>query len=92
MTHYEELSAATARDRERLLAIPFIRDGGAGRLRLRDYVAFLTQAYHHVKHTLPLLMACGARLPSSTTSTTGATGMPRMATVMAMADTASTPA
>ncbi len=63
MTHYEELSAATARDRERLLAIPFIRDGGAGRLRLRDYVAFLTQAYHHVKHTLPLLMACGARLP-----------------------------
>jgi acyl-CoA synthetase (AMP-forming)/AMP-acid ligase II/pyrroloquinoline quinone (PQQ) biosynthesis protein C len=63
MTHYEELSAATARDRERLLAIPFIRDGGTGRLRLRDYVAFLTQAYHHVKHPLPLLMACGARLP-----------------------------
>jgi long-subunit acyl-CoA synthetase (AMP-forming)/thiaminase len=63
MTFYEELSAATARDRERLLAIPFIRDGAAGRLRLRDYAAFLTQAYHHVKHTLPLLMACGARLP-----------------------------
>jgi acyl-CoA synthetase (AMP-forming)/AMP-acid ligase II/pyrroloquinoline quinone (PQQ) biosynthesis protein C len=63
MTYYEELSAATARDRARLLAIPFIRDGGAGRLRLRDYVAFLTQAYHHVKHTLPLLMAFGARLP-----------------------------
>jgi long-subunit acyl-CoA synthetase (AMP-forming)/pyrroloquinoline quinone (PQQ) biosynthesis protein C len=63
MTFYEELSAATAREREHLLAIPFIRDGAAGRLRLRDYVAFLTQAYHHVKHTLPLLMACGARLP-----------------------------
>jgi acyl-CoA synthetase (AMP-forming)/AMP-acid ligase II/thiaminase len=63
MTFYEELTAATARDREALLAIPFIRDGAAGRLRLRDYVAFLTQAYHHVKHTLPLLMACGARLP-----------------------------
>jgi acyl-CoA synthetase (AMP-forming)/AMP-acid ligase II/thiaminase len=63
MTFYEELSAATARERERLLALPFIRDGAAGRLRLRDYVAFLTQAYHHVKHTLPLLMACGARLP-----------------------------
>ena len=63
MKFYEELSAATAHDRERLLAIPFIRDGGAGRLRLRDYAAFLTQAYHHVKHTLPLLMACGARLP-----------------------------
>lgn len=63
MTFYAELTAATARDREALLAIPFIRDGAAGRLRLRDYVAFLTQAYHHVKHTLPLLMACGAKLP-----------------------------
>jgi hypothetical protein len=27
------------------------------------YRAFLTEAYHHVKHTVPLLMACGARLP-----------------------------
>jgi len=27
------------------------------------YVAFLTQAFHHVKHTVPLLMACGGRLP-----------------------------
>jgi pyrroloquinoline quinone (PQQ) biosynthesis protein C len=35
----------------------------AGRLGREDYVAFLTEAYHHVKHTLPLLMACGARLP-----------------------------
>jgi acyl-CoA synthetase (AMP-forming)/AMP-acid ligase II/pyrroloquinoline quinone (PQQ) biosynthesis protein C len=63
MTFYEELTAATAGDRAGLLAIPFIRDGAAGRLRLRDYVAFLAQAYHHVKHTLPLLMACGAKLP-----------------------------
>jgi pyrroloquinoline quinone (PQQ) biosynthesis protein C len=60
---YEELLAATQRERDALLAIPFIRDGAAGRLRRIDYVAFLTQAYHHVKHTLPLLMACGARLP-----------------------------
>jgi pyrroloquinoline quinone (PQQ) biosynthesis protein C len=60
---YEELLAATQRERDALLAIPFIRDGAAGRLRRIDYIAFLTQAYHHVKHTLPLLMACGARLP-----------------------------
>jgi long-subunit acyl-CoA synthetase (AMP-forming) len=63
MTFYEELLAATARERAALLAVAFIRDGAAGRLRLRDYAAFLTQAYHHVKHTLPLLMACAARLP-----------------------------
>jgi pyrroloquinoline quinone (PQQ) biosynthesis protein C len=25
---------------------------------------FLVEAYHHVKHTVPLLMACGSRLPA----------------------------
>jgi pyrroloquinoline quinone (PQQ) biosynthesis protein C len=30
---------------------------------LDTYVAFLTEAYHHVRHTVPLLMACGSRLP-----------------------------
>ncbi len=63
MNFHDELLAATAAERAALLAIPFIRDGAAGRLRQEDYVAFLTEAYHHVKHTLPLLMACGARLP-----------------------------
>ncbi|MCL0318012.1 iron-containing redox enzyme family protein, partial [Escherichia coli] len=29
-----------------------------------DYLAFLQQAYHHVRHTVPLLMACGSRLPA----------------------------
>jgi pyrroloquinoline quinone (PQQ) biosynthesis protein C len=60
---YDELIAATARERNELMALPFIRDGAAGRLSREDYLAFLEQAYHHVKHTLPLLMACGARLP-----------------------------
>jgi pyrroloquinoline quinone (PQQ) biosynthesis protein C len=34
-----------------------------GEITLDDYVAFLTQAFHHVKHTVPLLMAVGSRLP-----------------------------
>lgn len=63
MNFHDELLAATAAERAALLAIPFIRDGAAGRLQHADYVSFLTEAYHHVKHTLPLLMACGARLP-----------------------------
>lgn len=63
MNFYDELLAATATERAGLLAIAFIRDGAAGKLQREDYVAFLTEAYHHVKHTLPLLMACGARLP-----------------------------
>lgn len=64
MSFYDELLSATERERAELLAIPFMRDGAAGRLQRADYVAFLGQAYHHVKHTLPLLMACGARLPA----------------------------
>ena len=63
MSYYDDLLNATGNDRAALLDLPFIRDGAAGRLALGDYVAFLGQAYHHVKHTLPLLMACGARLP-----------------------------
>jgi pyrroloquinoline quinone (PQQ) biosynthesis protein C len=64
MPFHDELLQATERERAELLAIPFIRDGATGRLTRADYVAFLAQAYHHVKHTLPLLMACGARLPA----------------------------
>jgi pyrroloquinoline quinone (PQQ) biosynthesis protein C len=60
---YDDLLAATQRERDHLLAIPFIQHGAAGRLTRSDYVSFLGEAYHHVKHTLPLLMACGARLP-----------------------------
>jgi pyrroloquinoline quinone (PQQ) biosynthesis protein C len=64
MPFHDELLRATERERSELLALPFIRDGAAGRLTRADYVAFLEQAYHHVKHTLPLLMACGAALPA----------------------------
>lgn len=63
MAFYDELIAVTEADRSDLLSIPFLRDGAAGKIPLDDYVAFLAEAYQHVKHTLPLLMACGARLP-----------------------------
>jgi thiaminase len=63
MAFYDELIAATENDRNELLSIPFIQLGAAGKLSLESYIAFLTQAYHHVKHTTPLLMSCGGRLP-----------------------------
>ncbi|MGH8617309.1 MAG: AMP-binding protein [Burkholderiales bacterium] len=63
MPFYDRLLATTGQARAALLRIPFLVDGAAGRLAREDYVRFLGQAYHHVKHTLPLLMACGARLP-----------------------------
>jgi pyrroloquinoline quinone (PQQ) biosynthesis protein C len=63
MSFYDELLKATEAERKALMQLPLITQGGAGKISLRTYVAFLTQAYHHVKHTIPLLMACGGRLP-----------------------------
>jgi pyrroloquinoline quinone (PQQ) biosynthesis protein C len=60
---FDCLLAETEAERNELLSIPFIRQGHCGALSLDSYVAFLGQAYHHVKHTTPLLMACGARVP-----------------------------
>ncbi|MDH5254319.1 MAG: iron-containing redox enzyme family protein [Gammaproteobacteria bacterium] len=60
----EQLRVGTAADREYLLQAPVIAEALAGRISRERYVAFLTQAWHHVRHTVPLLMAVGARLPA----------------------------
>jgi thiaminase len=60
---YQELQAATAADRDYLLAAPAIQQALHGDITRELYVEFLTQAYHHVRHTVPLLMAVGSRLP-----------------------------
>jgi heme oxygenase len=60
---YEQLVAATSADRETLISAPIIRDCLQGRVGLDSYLAFLGQAYHHVRHTTPLLMSLGGRLP-----------------------------
>lgn len=62
MAFYEELIAATVADRDWLLAAPVIDRALAGQITRETYLAFLTQAYHHVRHTVPLLMAVGSRL------------------------------
>jgi len=63
MPFFDQLQSRTAVARAELFAIPVIRDSLAGRVTREQYLAFLGQAYHHVRHTVPLLMACGARLP-----------------------------
>jgi pyrroloquinoline quinone (PQQ) biosynthesis protein C len=63
MTFHEQLAARTAQDREFLIDAPIIRRALAGQISRDEYIAFLTQAFHHVRHTVPLLMAVGARLP-----------------------------
>jgi pyrroloquinoline quinone (PQQ) biosynthesis protein C len=62
---YHSLQQKTEDGRLSLLSAPLIQSALAGKLSLSEYVAFLTQAYHHVKYTTPLLMAVGARLPDS---------------------------
>lgn len=63
MAFYDQLLRETEAERAHFLSIPFLYAGVAGDISVHEYRAFLHQAYHHVKHTLPLLMACGARLP-----------------------------
>ena len=63
MQFYDSLLEQTADARAHLLSAPIIQHALAGTVTLESYLAFLAQAYHHVKHTVPLLMACGSRLP-----------------------------
>ena len=62
MTFFSRLQQQTQAEQAELQSIPIILKALAGQVTLNQYVAFLTQAYHHVKHTTPLLMACGAKL------------------------------
>jgi pyrroloquinoline quinone (PQQ) biosynthesis protein C len=60
---YEYLTEATATERRQLMEAPVIADCLQGRVTLQSYLAFLGQAYHHVRHTTPLMMMLGGRLP-----------------------------
>jgi hypothetical protein len=60
---FERLQAETQSNREAFLHIEQLGRGAHGDISLKSYIAFLVQAYHHVKHTVPLLMACGSRIP-----------------------------
>jgi pyrroloquinoline quinone (PQQ) biosynthesis protein C len=65
MSFFDTLSTQTTLQRLQLLSAPIIGKALGGNITLPEYVQFLTEAYHHVKHTVPLLMATGARLPES---------------------------
>ncbi|HEX8594569.1 MAG TPA: iron-containing redox enzyme family protein [Pseudomonas sp.] len=63
MSFFNVLQEATREERDTLFNLPIIRKALTGDVSLESYRAFLTQAYYHVRHTVPLMMACGARLP-----------------------------
>lgn len=60
MTFYEALVDETTPERKAFLSIPLIRDAVAQGVDRPLYLAFLGNAYHHVRHTVPLLEAARA--------------------------------
>ena len=54
-TFHDELVQKTAAERAAFLEIPLILDAVAGRVDRATYLRYLEQAYHHVRHTCPLL-------------------------------------
>jgi pyrroloquinoline quinone (PQQ) biosynthesis protein C len=62
MSFYTRLLRETADERAALIATPIIQGCLRGEVSLPSYRAFLTQAFHHVRHTVPLLQACRDRV------------------------------
>ena len=64
MNFHARLLEETAGARQSLLATPIIEGALRGQVSLPSYLAFLREAYHHVRHTVPLLRATKAALPA----------------------------
>lgn len=62
---YSMLQQQTEADRQNLVSATMIQRAINRDITREQYIAYLTQAYHHVKYTVPLMMAVGARLPDS---------------------------
>ncbi|MCC6918578.1 MAG: AMP-binding protein [Alphaproteobacteria bacterium] len=62
---FDRLIAETQAEQAYLAASPQIRDGLEGRISLPTYLAYLGEAYHHVRHTVPLLERVRDLLPPS---------------------------
>lgn len=65
MNFHHRLITDTTAARQGLLSAPIIQGVlQRGEVSLPSYIAFLTEAYHHVRHTVPLLRAAKAALPA----------------------------
>lgn len=63
MTFYDRLTRETEQARAVLYTAQQLTDGLKGDISRETYIAYLTEAYHHVRHTVRFLMAMGVRLP-----------------------------
>jgi pyrroloquinoline quinone (PQQ) biosynthesis protein C len=62
MNFFDSLADTLAEERRYLFSSPIIDAALRGDITREQYVAFLKEAYFHVKQTVPLMMACGSRL------------------------------
>lgn len=62
MKLFDSLAREVATERDYLFSSPMIVDALRGNITRAQYVAFLKEAYFHVRETVPLLMASGSRL------------------------------
>jgi pyrroloquinoline quinone (PQQ) biosynthesis protein C len=67
MSFYDRLTSETETARQSLYTMPQLTDALRGDISRDTYIAYLTEAYHHVRHTVRFLMAMGARLPEDKT-------------------------
>jgi pyrroloquinoline quinone (PQQ) biosynthesis protein C len=61
VSFYDRLTAETEKERIGFTSIPLIREALRSGASRELYLDFLTQAYHHVKHTFPELAFAAAR-------------------------------
>lgn len=59
-TNYQRLLVATSQEQKNFLSAPVLTDVLKGNFTLGTYQQFLFNAFHHVRFTVPLMMATGA--------------------------------
>ncbi|MBT7542898.1 MAG: iron-containing redox enzyme family protein [Gammaproteobacteria bacterium] len=62
---YEKLVVSTNDSKIDLYKTDILQRSMSGHISLENYVYFLSQAFHHVKHTVPLMMKMGSTLSYS---------------------------
>ena len=60
---YERLLCTSEDRRAAFRELPLVQRALCGTVNVNEYVRFLTQAWHHVRHTVPLMMGMGYHLP-----------------------------
>jgi len=64
-TFFVRLIVETKEDQARFAMTPQLVAGLTGQISRADYINYLTEAYHHVRHTVPLMMEARSALAKS---------------------------